>query len=447
MKDSRLFFDGKEKQDDKKEFQPLAQRIRPNSLEDVVGQRHLLEPGCVLYESIINDRPLSAIFWGPPGTGKTTLATLIASTTRARFLSLSAVTAGVKDLKEIIDEAGQNLVHLNQRSVVFIDEIHRFNKAQQDVLLPALESGTISLIGATTENPYFEINGPLLSRTRIFRFEPLGTEDICTILTRAVKDTALGLGQKDITIEDGVIDFISDIANGDGRTALNILELAVSTAISLNALPLTVTMEMAIDSAQNRHLPYDKNGDRHYDIISAFIKSLRGSDPDAAIYWLVRMIQAGEDPRFIARRMVIFASEDIGNATPYALTVAIGAASAVDFVGLPEAEINLAHAALYLATAAKSNSVIKALELAKSDVKNKPSLEVPLHLRATGYRGAKELGHGVGYIYTHSDPEAKQKFLPDDAGDPHYYIPSQSGYEAQITKRFGQDNDHNSSHK
>lgn len=407
--------------------EPLAQKMRPKSLAEIVGQKHLLQEGSALAIAIRDDYPVSAILWGPPGSGKTTLALVIAELTKARFQPISAVSSGVKELKQIIDDADEMRRQSTVRTVVFIDEIHRFNKAQQDVLLPAVESGTITLIGATTENPYFEINAPLLSRMRIFRFEPLSSEEIKMVLMRTITDRDRGLGKRNLKIDEPALDFIADIASGDARAALNILEFA-----AMIRPDGVISRETAEQAAQQRTLAYDKGGDFHYDVISAFIKSMRGSDPDATVYWLMRMLEAGEDPRFIARRMVVFASEDIGNADVHALAAAVGAAQAVEFVGLPEAEINLAHAALYLACAPKSNAVIRAIKAAKQDLKEQPTFNVPIHLRSTGYRGAHDLGHGEGYIYTHDDPDAFQHFLPEDAGTLKYYEPTTNGFEAEI---------------
>lgn len=434
MDEIPLFFHDNNRLTDKAKHQPLAQRLRPSCLERVVGQTQILGERSVLAQSIINDSPFSAIFYGPPGTGKTTVAAIIAQHTNARFVSISAVSASVKEIKKIIEEAEALMRQQSIRTIIFIDEIHRFNKAQQDVLLPAVENGTICLIGATTENPFFEINAPLLSRTRIFRFEALTEKEIKAILTSAITDTENGLGGEGLTFSDDAIEFIANIANGDARAALNILELSAYFAKNLDMGQVDISIVK--DASQMRIPNYDKSGDQHYDVISAFIKSMRGSDPNAAVFWLVRMLEAGEDPRFIARRMVVFASEDIGNADPHALSLAVSSAHAVDFVGLPEARINLAHAAIYLASAPKSNAIIRALSSALRDFKEKRSLPVPGHLRSSGYKGAKELGHGTGYIYPHSCPDNDQIYFPDEASASEYYKPNKNGEESIIAERL-----------
>jgi putative ATPase len=404
---------------------PLADRLRPRTLDDIAGQRHLLAPGAPLRTLIESDRLSSVILWGPAGTGKTTLARVIAATTRRAFVSLSAVTAGVKDVREVIEGARQRLGEHDQRTILFLDEVHRFNKAQQDALLPAVEDGTITLIGATTENPYFEVNPPLLSRSTLFRLGPLSTEDLRALLDRAV-------AAENHPADDEALALMADRAGGDARSALTALEVAFVLAGDA-----PVSLAHAEAALSTRALRYGR--DEHYDVISAFIKSIRGSDPDAGLYWLSRMLAAGEDARFIARRLVVLASEDVGMADPIGLVVADAAARAVEFVGLPEARLNLAHAVVYLATAPKSNRVYAALARAMADVEQLPAGEVPIHLRDASYQGAARLGHGQGYDYPHDD---ERGWLPQDYRPPEiadaYYRPSVHGAEAALVERLRQ---------
>ena len=405
---------------------PLADRLRPRTLDDIAGQRHLLAPGAPLRTLIEKDRLSSVILWGPAGTGKTTLARVIAASTERAFVSLSAVTAGVKDVRDVIDGARRRLGEHDQRTILFLDEVHRFNKAQQDALLPAVEDGTITLIGATTENPYFEVNPPLLSRSTLFRLEPLAPDDL-----RAVLDRAVGLEGRDV--DDDALALMADRASGDARSALTALEVAFALAGDG-----TVTLALAEAALSTRALRYGR--DEHYDVISAFIKSIRVSDPDAGLYWLARMLAAGEDARYIARRLVVLASEDVGMADPLGLVVADAAARAVEFVGLPEARLNLAHAVVYLASAPKSNRVYAGLARAMAAVEELPAGEVPVHLRDASYPGAARLGHGAGYAYPHDEPAGwvSQDYRPAvvaEGADP-YYQPSSHGAEAAVAERL-----------
>jgi putative ATPase len=402
------------------ETAPLALRMRPTRLEDFVGQEQVLGEGSALRLAIAEDRVSSSILYGPPGSGKTTLARVIANTTGAVCEELSAVSATVKEVREVIAAARERLGANGQRTILFLDEIHRFNKAQQDALLPAVEEGIVTLIGATTENPYFEVNSALLSRTQIYELEPLSDDELVVIVRR-------GAAELDIELTDGIVSLIATRAGGDARNALNILELAASTARAENASVSDAHVE---DAARKRPLVYDKGGDAHYDFISAFIKSMRGSDPDAAVYYLAVMLEGGEDPRYIARRMIVLASEDVGNADPRALLVAVAAAHAVEHVGLPEAQLNLAQAAIYLARAPKSNAVIAALGEAQADAREHGHVRPPDALRDTHYYGAKKLGRGHGYIYPHSDPRGFEvDHLPEPLQGKKYYRPSGSGEE------------------
>ncbi len=418
---------------------PLAARMRPRSLEDFVGQEEIVGPGRLLRRAIEADRLFSSIvLWGPPGTGKTTLAMIIARRTKSHFETLSAVLAGVADIRKAVADAKERRALYGQRTILLVDEIHRFNKAQQDALLPHVENGTITLIGATTENPYFEVIGPLLSRSRVFQLKPLSEGEISTLLCRALQDPERGYGQRSIGITDDALQHVSHIAGGDARVALNALELAVESTPPDAEGVIHIDLAEAEDSIQRRAILYDKNGDAHYDTISAFIKSLRGSDPDAALYWLAKMIYAGEDPRFIARRMIIFASEDVGLADPQALVVATSAAQALEWVGLPEAQYNLAEAAIYLAAAPKSNSAggyFKAL----ADVEAEGIVEVPDHLKDAN-RDGQALGHGKGYRYPHNYPGhwVSQQYLPYRLQGKRYYKPGELGYERQIARRLRQ---------
>jgi len=415
---------------------PLAARMRPRTLEELVGQEHIVGPGRLLRRAIEADRLGSIILWGPPGTGKTSLASVIANTTESAFEAMSAVTAGVKELRQVIAAARNRRVMRGLRTILLVDEIHHFTKTQQDALLPHVEEGLITLIGITTENPYFEVIGALVSRSRVFRLEPLSDEEIALILERALSDAERGLADSGAELDQEALAHVVRVAGGDARIALNALELAVETTGPDDDQVIRITLEIAEDSIQRRALLYDKDGDAHYDTISAFIKSLRGSDPDAALYWLAKMIYAGEDPRFIARRMIIVASEDIGNADPQALTVAMSAAQAMEWVGLPEAQYNLAQAAIYLATAPKSNST-GAYFKALADVEEEGLVEVPDHLKDSS-RDRKALGHGEGYLYPHHYPDhfVRQQYLPDRIQGRRYYEPSDQGYEKKIRERL-----------
>ena len=419
--------------------QPLAARMRPRMLEEFLGQEHIVGPGTLLRAAIENDELTSIILWGPPGSGKSTLAGIIAHRTRARFESFSAVTSGVPEIRKAIQRARELRKASARRTILLVDEIHRFNKAQQDALLPHVEDGTVILIGATTENPYFEVNSPLISRSRIFVLEPLCDEHIRTIVQRALCDEERGFGREKIKLDDDALDHIVDIAQGDARSALSALELAVlATAPDRKTGVKTITRKIAEDAVQKRVLKYDKDGDNHYDTISAYIKSMRGSDPDAAVYWLARMLAAGEDPKFIARRLVIQAAEDVGNADPMALVVATAAAQAVQFVGMPEAQIPLAQATIYLACAPKSNASCVAISRASSDVEQRKGPPVPIHLRDANYPGAKELGHGKGYMYPHDFPGhyVEQEYIPPGTRSKPYYEPTDHGHEAKFKQRL-----------
>jgi len=412
--------------------------MRPRKLDEVVGQEQIVGPGTALRTAIENDDLTSMIFWGPAGCGKSTLAAVIAEHTACNFENFSAVTSGIPEMRKVIQRSKELRSATGRRTILFVDEIHRFNKAQQDALLPHVEDGTVVLIGATTENPYFEVNSPLLSRSRLFRFEPLTNDHVKALLERALADDERGLGGQSIRIDEDALDHIVDVAGGDARNALNALELAAKVAPAGKDGVRTIDLKIAEQAIQKRVLKYDKNGDNHYDTISAFIKSMRGSDPDAAVYWLARMLAAGEDPKFIARRIVIQAAEDVGNADPMALVVATAAADAVQFVGLPEAQIPLAQAAIYLACAPKSNASYVAINRANEDVKERKAPPVPKHLRGTGYAGAKELGHGEGYLYPHSFPGhyVEQEYVPKDAKSGVYYEPTEHGHEAKFKRRL-----------
>ncbi len=411
---------------------PLAERLRPQRLDEMVGQQHLLGEKGILRRLIEQDQFTSAILWGPPGTGKTTLARVIAQTTRSHFVAFSAVLQGVKDIREVVAKAQQERSYYGRRTLLFIDEIHRFNKAQQDALLPWVENGDITLIGATTENPSFEVNSALLSRSRVFVLEPLAEEEIQQLLRRALS-AAKGLGPQQLTIEDKAIEFIAEQAHGDARSALNTLELAAATATDK-----TIQYSDAATAMQKAPLLYDKGAEEHYNVISAFIKSMRGSDPDAAIYWLARMIEAGEDPLFIVRRMVIFAAEDVGNADPRALQVAIAAQQAVHFIGMPEGRIPLAQAVTYLATAPKSNAAYVAIGEAQKEVRQSGALPVPHQIRNAPTGLMKDLGYGKGYQYAHdqADSVVTQGHLPDTLNGTTFYRPNESCYEKMIRERL-----------
>ena len=413
---------------------PLAARMRPESLEEFVGQEHIIGKGKLLYRAIKADQLNSVIFYGPPGTGKTTLAKIIAKTTKRVFVQLNATTSGIKEIKDVVSEAKTRNGMTGGKTILFIDEIHRFNKTQQDALLPHVEDGTIVLIGATTENPYFEVNKALVSRSIIFELKQLESKDIEKLIKRAVTDSEKGYGYFDIDLKEDALKFLADMANGDARAALNAVELAVLTTDKNKDGKIVISMDVAQECIQKRALNYEKDGDNHYDTISAFIKSMRGSDPDAALYYLAKMIYAGEDPNFIARRIVICASEDVGNADPHALQVAVSAAEAVNFIGMPESRIILAQAVTYISCAPKSNASYMGIDMALSDVRNIKIKSVPNHLKDAHYSGAKELNHGVGYKYAH-DYEGhyvKQQYLPDELAGRRYYEPSDNGVEKKI---------------
>ena len=417
---------------------PLAERLKPSKLEDYVGQEHILGKGKLLQRAIHSDKITSLILYGPPGTGKTSLAKVIANSTKANFVRLNAVTDGLKELREVVTQAKNDLGMYNTKTILFIDEIHRFNKAQQDALLPFVEKGTIVLIGATTENPYFEVNNALISRSMLFKLEPLEEKHIEKILQRAILDKEVGFGNTNICMEKEAVSYLANMANGDARSALNALELSVLTTDRDEEGKINITLEVAEECLQKKHIKYDKNRDEHYDVISAFIKSMRGSDPDAAVHYLARMIYAGEDPKFIARRIVIAAAEDVGNADPLALMVANNAADAVHFVGMPEARIILAQAAIYIASAPKSNASYIAINKAIKDVEERNIGSIPVHLKDQSYSGAKKLGHGVGYLYPHSyeGNYVEQQYLPSELIDTGYYEPLENGYEKKIKERL-----------
>lgn len=413
---------------------PLASRLRPRTLDEVVGQQHIIGKDKLLYRAIKADKLGSVIFYGPPGTGKTTLAKVIANTTQADFKQINATVAGKKDMEEVVTEAKNNMGMYGRRTILFVDEIHRFNKGQQDYLLPFVEDGTLTLIGATTENPYFEVNGALLSRSRIFELKPLEKDDIKQLIYRAVTDSERGMGTYRVKIEEDAADFLADTANGDARAALNAVELGVLTTERSEDGLIHIDLAASQECIQKRAVRYDKDGDNHYDTISAFIKSMRGSDPDAAVYYLARMLYAGEDIKFIARRIMICASEDVGNADPQALNVAVSAALAAERIGLPEAQIILSQAASYVACAPKSNAAYVAIQNAMENVKTTRTMPVPVHLQDRHYKGAAKLGHGEGYKYAHDYPKhyVKQQYLPDGMEGTVFYEPSDNGYEKQI---------------
>lgn len=413
---------------------PLAMRLRPRTLEEVVGQQHIVGKDKLLYRAIKADKLSSIIFYGPPGTGKTTLAKVIANTTSADFCQINATVAGKKEMEDVVERAKNNLGMYGKKTILFVDEIHRFNKGQQDYLLPFVEDGTIVLVGATTENPYFEVNGALISRSIIFELKPLSKEDIKEILKRAVYDKERGMGSYKADIDDEALEFLADIANGDARSALNAIELGILTTDRSDDGLIHIDLKIAEQCIQKRAVRYDKTGDNHYDTISAFIKSMRGSDPDAVSYYMAKMLYAGEDIKFIARRIMICASEDVGNADPYALVVATNAALAVERIGMPEARIILSQAALYVACAPKSNSCYMAVDKAMELVKTTKTAPVPAHLQDAHYKSASKLGHGIGYKYAHDYPNhyVKQQYLPDGLEDVKFYEPTDNGYEKQI---------------
>ena len=422
------------RQQNMKDESPLASRLRPTTLDEVVGQQHIVGKDKLLYRAIKADKLSSIIFYGPPGTGKTTLAKVIANTTSAEFMQINATSAGKKDMEEVVAAAKNNQGMYGKKTILFIDEIHRFNKGQQDYLLPFVEDGTIILIGATTENPYFEVNPALLSRSVIFELKKLSTEDIRTLLLRAVNDTEKGMGSYHAQMDDDALEFLADMANGDARAALTAIELGILTTDRSEDGIIHITLDVASECIQKRVINYDKTGDNHYDTISAFIKSMRGSDPDAAVYYLARMLYAGEDVKFIARRIMILASEDIGNADPQALQVAVAAAQAVERLGMPEARIVLAQAVTYMASAPKSNSAISAIDKAMRVVQETKTPPVPVHLQDAHYKSAGKLGHGKGYKYAHDykNHYVKQQYLPDGLTGEVFYEPSENGYEQQI---------------
>lgn len=428
-------FDYMREENEKKEA-PLAGRMRPRTLEEVVGQEHIIGKGKLLYRAIKADKLGSVIFFGPPGTGKTTLAKVIANTTKSEFKQINATVAGKKDMEEIVKEAKDSLGMYGKKTILFVDEIHRFNKAQQDFLLPYVEDGTVILIGATTENPYFEVNSALISRSRIFELKPLSRENIEELIKRAVYDER-GMGMYNAVIDDNAVSFLADVAGGDARAALNAVELGILTTDRSEDGKIHITLETAEECIQKRAVGYDKDGDNHYDTISAFIKSMRGSDPDAAAYYLARMLYAGEDIKFIARRIMICASEDVGNADPMALVVAVNACLAVERVGMPEARIILSQAANYVACAPKSNSSYMAVEKALAEVERSGSLPIPPYLQDSHYRGHEDLGRGIGYKYAHDFPKhwVDQQYLPDAIKDKVFYEPSDNGRDRE-TKRF-----------
>lgn len=428
--DMYSLFDMNREQEMKKES-PLAMRMRPETIDEFVGQKDIVAPGKLLYRAIKADKLTSLIFFGPPGTGKTTLARIIANTTKAYFEKLNAVTSGVADIRRVVEEAKDRKGMYGQKTILFIDEIHRFNKSQQDALLPYVEDGTVILIGATTENPYFEVNDALISRSTIFRLNPLTNDDIRTIVERCIKDEKKGLGAYNIEISEEAMEHIINIANGDARAALNALELAALTTEKGSDGKIRIDLKTAEECIQKRAVNYEKKGENHYDTISAFIKSMRGSDPDAALHYLAKMLYAGEDPKFIARRIMICASEDVGNADPNALVVATAAATAVQMVGMPEARIILSQAALYISCAPKSNSAEAGIDKALKDIENKRTGPVPLHLRNDAFKGAKDWGYGIEYKYPHNyeGNYVEQQYLPDEIKDVRYYFSSGNGCE------------------
>ena len=421
-----------------KDNSPLAQRMRPRNLDEVVGQRHIIGPDKLLYRAIKADKLSSIIFYGPPGTGKTTLAKVIANTTSADFRQINATVAGKKDMEDVVAAAKNNMGMYGRRTILFVDEIHRFNKGQQDYLLPFVEDGTLILIGATTENPYFEVNSALISRSIIFELKALEKEDILSLIHTAVYDKERGMGAYDAVIDAAAAEFLADIANGDARNALNAVELGIMSTNRADDGKIHITLEVAEECIQKRVIRYDKTGDNHYDTISAFIKSMRGSDPDAALYYLARMLYAGEDMKFIARRIMICASEDVGNADPQALVVAVSACEAVERIGMPEAQIILAQAVTYIATAPKSNASYLGIDKAMAQVAGEKTAVIPPHLQDAHYKSAAKLGHGTGYLYAHDYPMhyVKQQYLPDTLVGRRFYEPTDNGYEKHISEHM-----------
>ncbi|MBE5969885.1 MAG: replication-associated recombination protein A [Lachnospiraceae bacterium] len=430
-------FDYMHEQNLKKES-PLAARLRPESLDEIVGQKHIIGKDKLLYRAIKADKISSLIFYGPPGTGKTTIAKVIANTTKSEFKQLNATVAGKKDIEEVVESAKNNIAMFDKKTILFIDEIHRFNKAQQDYLLPFVEDGTVILIGATTENPYFEVNNALISRSAIFELKALEDSDIEELIYRAVNDEEKGMGAYKAEIDEDAVHFLASVSSGDARTALNAIELAVLTTDRSEDGIIHITSKIIGDCVQKRVLRYDKDGDNHYDTISAFIKSMRGSDPDAAVYYLARMLEAGESVTFIARRIMICAAEDVGLADPMALSVAVSAAQAVHQLGMPEARIPLSEAAIYVATAPKSNAAYLAVEKAISAVKSTNIESIPTHLQDAHYKGAAKLGHGLGYKYAHDfdNHYVEQQYLPDELLGKVFYEPTDIGYEKKIKDYF-----------
>lgn len=422
----------------KEKESPLASRMRPTTLDEVVGQKHIIGKDKLLYRAIKADKLGSIIFYGPPGTGKTTLAKVIANTTSSEFKQINATVAGKKDMEEVVKEAKDRLGMYQKKTILFIDEIHRFNKGQQDYLLPYVEDGTITLIGATTENPYFEVNGALLSRSSVFELKALEKEDIKELLKRAVYDKEKGMGTFRAEISEDALEFLADLSGGDARSALNAVELGILTTERSEDGIIHLTLDVASECIQKRVVRYDKTGDNHYDTISAFIKSMRGSDPDAAVYYLARMLYAGEDVKFIARRIMICASEDVGNADPNALVVAVSAAQAVERIGMPESQIILSQATSYVATAPKSNAAYMGIAKAMKTVADMRTMPVPAHLQDKHYKGAEKLGHGLGYKYAHDYPNhyVTQQYLPDGMEGMRFYEPSENGYEKKIRKHM-----------
>ncbi len=422
------------RENNKEKESPLAARMRPRTLDEVVGQQHIIARDKLLYRAISADKLSSIIFYGPPGTGKTTLAKVIANSTKAEFTQINATIAGKKDMEEVVAKAKDTLGMYGKRTILFIDEIHRFNKGQQDYLLPFVEDGTVILIGATTENPYFEVNGALISRSVIFELKPLTADDIKVLLNRAVTDKERGMGAYNAQLDEDAAEFLADLADGDARHALNAIELGIMTTQRSEDGIIHITKEVAEECIQKKVARYDKDGDNHYDTISAFIKSMRGSDPDAAVYYLARMLNAGEDPKFIVRRMMVCASEDVGNADPQALQVAVAASLAVERLGMPEARITLSQAASYIACAPKSNAAIIAIDDALSTVRETGNLPIPPHLQDAHYKSAGKLGHGIGYKYAHDYPDhyVEQQYLPYELNGKEFYSPTGNGYELKI---------------
>lgn len=423
-----------------KKESPLAARLRPSTLDEVVGQQHIIGKDKLLYRAIKADKLSSLIFYGPPGTGKTTLARVIANTTSAEFTQINATVAGKKDMEEVVNAARDTQGMYGKKTILFIDEIHRFNKSQQDYLLPFVEDGTLVLIGATTENPYFEVNSALISRSIIFELKPLEREDIKELIRRAVYDEEKGMGSYNAVIDKEAMEFLADIAGGDARHALNAVELGIMTTNRSEDGKIHITLDVAQECIQKRAVRYDKTGDNHYDTVSAFIKSMRGSDPDAAVYYLARMLYAGESVTFVARRIMICAAEDVGIADPQALSVAVNASLAAERVGMPEAQIILSQAAMYVACAPKSNACVKAIEEAMKTVEETGNLPIPTHLQDSHYKGAAKLGHGIGYKYAHDYPNhyVEQQYLPYELSGREFYHPSGNGYEVKVKEHMKQ---------